>query len=921
MIIDGISLRKHAFPQKIKDRRFCPRSLYEEVRDVRTWMNRVVQFAKANKTDGYTLAQIEGDAFEHLVECIIERYGHDDSEVDSVVVGAPHEGYPGIDLLGRTRAGTSHAHQCKFKGGAKKKKLGMDDFSGVARFELTPGSHRTLWTTADGVNSQVEKVFRDHVKVLSIDWLCEALDGDDSFWADAYAGKFEAEVKRRNGLIDDEKLSFANPDRSYQMDALKKFKEEVEKNSQNLKGRYIYPTSAGKTLIEALILNHQLTRLDGFGVHVVIAPRIALLTQLMREFREFIGDKYDQIGFHSGEQEYEGGDYDQILKLSVQRKTTKIKKVLSEVERARRDDFPLVIFSTYHSLHKLVRKEISLETMIADESQYCISKRYFESVQNIDSKVKLYFTATERRATTGQRRNNNVEAFGEILGTEQIEVLVKRNILAEPRLLLLIGKSDSIASDSDDKNILDVENRDEDEEDAIAKHLIDLTGHVAEEQRKRVNDALPAKTLFACKSAKHIRIILGEKNLKSLKNRVKDIDPNRGHAIFTISAETGAKVDGEKVSRGDFLKRLGEHKGNALVFHHDILSEGIDIDGITGVAILRNMRYAKTLQTIGRCLRPYKDDVSLKPHAFVSVPVINGDVRDSDLLENTIRQMLTSGIDVNYEDINIRFLDKDPPRRSPEPNGSRQGRGKWSDGGQPSFGLDLHQERLKDVVHEVKILTEKVKEEMEEKEHAIMLIRVVTDDFVSDLLDGNYRQGGTPLDKDLATSRNQHHIVERVWETGRFKDSKLLKTKDGFKPMRPVTPIKIVKDHVDRIGYVDRKSVLTFNIEYVPYLKEKGAEVVLATKYFCGNTKTVAESQVIEAEYLELGTVMKRNMKFDVVVGNPPYQERKEGYKKSQDMWPFFVESAVEILKENGTLALIHPPGWRNSGGGVLENT
>ena len=819
-------------------------------------------------------------------------------------------------LIGKTHAGKPHAHQCKFNSSAVKK-LGVAEIDSFAKLELAPGSRKTLWTTAKGINPQVEKLFREHVQVLSIDWLCETLDNDDNFWTNAYAAKFESEIQHRNGLIDDGKLNFTNPDRSYQLKALETFKEEVAKNPHDLKGRYVYPTSAGKTLIEALIARHQMERVSGFGAHVVVAPRIALLTQLMREFRKLIGDKYGQIGFHSGEHEHEGRDYDKILNLAVQRKTTNIDKVLSEISRARENDYPLMIFSTYHSLHKLVRKEISLETMIADESQYCISKRYFESVQEINSKVKLYFTATERRAEVGMRRNNNVAAFGEILGQEFIEVLVKRSILAEPRLLLVIGKSQS--EDPNDKNIPDID--EEDEENAIAKHLIDLAGHIAEEQRNKVNDALPAKTLFACQSAKHVRIILGEKNLQSLMDRTREIDPDRGHAIFTISAETGAKIDGQKVSRGEFLKKLGEHQGNALIFHHDILSEGIDIDGITGVAILRNMRYAKTLQTIGRCLRPYKEDVSLKPHAFVSVPVINGNVLESDLLENTIRQMLTSGLDMNYEDIDIKFLDKDPSLHPMPPGGGESGSGTVSPPGGQQPGLDLRQELLAEVKHKMKILTEKVKEEWEEEQHKVMLTQQVTAAFIADLLDGKYGSGKKPLNEDLATCRNRHHIIDRIWETGRIKDSRHLGTKDGTKPMRPLTPLKIVKEHVDRIGDVDGKAALTYNIEYVPYLKEQGADVVLATKSYCKDSKTLAESQVIEAEYMELETVMKRDMKFDIVVGNPPYQEKKVGHKKSQEMWPSFVESALTILKDEGTLALIHPPGWRNFGGGVLENT
>lgn len=51
------------------------------------------------------------------------------------------------------------------------------------------------------------------------------------------------------------------------------------------------------------------------------------------------------------------------------------------------------------------------------------------------------------------------------------------------------------------------------------------------------------------------------------------------------------------------------------------------------------------------------------------------------------------------------------------------------------------------------------------------------------------------------------------------------------------------------------------------------------------------------------------------MIGNPPYQERKPEYKKSQAIWNEFVEHSHKILKDGGRLAMIHPAGWRNFGG------
>ena len=56
------------------------------------------------------------------------------------------------------------------------------------------------------------------------------------------------------------------------------------------------------------------------------------------------------------------------------------------------------------------------------------------------------------------------------------------------------------------------------------------------------------------------------------------------------------------------------------------------------------------------------------------------------------------------------------------------------------------------------------------------------------------------------------------------------------------------------------------------------------------------------------------DMKFDVVVGNPPYQI-KVGPRKTEPIWDKFVFKGFDLLNENGFLMLIHPSGWRNVDG------
>jgi|TARA_B100000902_G_scaffold310113_1_gene299632 hypothetical protein len=65
-------------------------------------------------------------------------------------------------------------------------------------------------------------------------------------------------------------------------------------------------------------------------------------------------------------------------------------------------------------------------------------------------------------------------------------------------------------------------------------------------------------------------------------------------------------------------------------------------------------------------------------------------------------------------------------------------------------------------------------------------------------------------------------------------------------------------------------------------------------------------------EYINKGVV--DNMKFDVIIGNPPYQ-LQVGPSKTEPIWNKVVEKSIEQLKDSGEISVIHPIGWRAVGG------
>ena len=83
-------------------------------------------------------------------------------------------------------------------------------------------------------------------------------------------------------------------------------------------------------------------------------------------------------------------------------------------------------------------------------------------------------------------------------------------------------------------------------------------------------------------------------------------------------------------------------------------------------------------------------------------------------------------------------------------------------------------------------------------------------------------------------------------------------------------------------------------------------KIVYNDKYtsFCNRIKNKYPNiTVMQGDFLDL----EFDMKFDVVVGNPPYQD---GDNPSAKLWNRFVETSFRHTKDNGVLSMIHPLVW-----------
>ena len=120
-----------------------------------------------------------------------------------------------------------------------------------------------------------------------------------------------------------------------------------------------------------------------------------------------------------------------------------------------------------------------------------------------------------------------------------------------------------------------------------------------------------------------------------------------------------------------------------------------------------------------------------------------------------------------------------------------------------------------------------------------------------------------------------------------------------------------------------RKHILE-NMLYMVEVSEKS--IFILNKVFCGKTIDNKEgydlnlfhgSFVDGSNYTDINNpdpVYNPNFGFDVIMGNPPYNQGGVG-KGGGVFWKKFVDKSLDTLNKNGYLTMIHPTGWRKPSG------
>ena len=141
--------------------------------------------------------------------------------------------------------------------------------------------------------------------------------------------------------------------------------EALQSMADNDLGQVIVPTGGGKTMCMIHDVIREITDCDYEKTFVVVAPRILLAEQLCKEFIEILDINFSTsisyMHVHSG-------------KVDGMYNTTKPFEIQEFVESCTGHK---MMFTTYHSLHRIEESGVDVDTIYFDEAHNSVQKNFF----------------------------------------------------------------------------------------------------------------------------------------------------------------------------------------------------------------------------------------------------------------------------------------------------------------------------------------------------------------------------------------------------------------------------------------------------------------------------------------------------------------------------------------------------------------
>lgn len=447
----------------------------------------------------------------------------------------------------------------------------------------------------------------------------------------------------------------------------------VTKTFYNYKGIVCLPTGTGKTFCQAAIIANDILMNPGqFRMYVVNAPRIILTYQLLKEVYSFLtsnGIEARYMFVHSGGKTNESELEDVRISSNLDGNDipfaeigsgTSVEGIRDMMDKAKEQCLPLIFFSTYNSADKIeiarqsYKQPISI--VVNDEAHYLVQEQFHDILHTLSASRCYFFTATTIHTPSDKGRGmNNKELYGEVLYSMTPREAIDLGKMIRPRLHIV--KTDNVYTSED-----------------FDKSLSKIIYESFYQHKVAIGDKLSPKILISVKGTQDMKKFLSSVECSNLRKE--------GVEIYAVASneEIGNDANGVKVRRQDFLKAL-KQAGNdktkqIIVLHYDILAEGIDVSGFTGIMPLRSLNKSKFLQTFGRAARLDKEDrIQIeqgnmlpneldklnKPYAYIIIPnVIHSNEDDKENLIQLITELRDYGFNPSEDIISSSMVNGIP---------------------------------------------------------------------------------------------------------------------------------------------------------------------------------------------------------------------------------------------------------------------
>lgn len=152
-----------------------------------------------------------------------------------------------------------------------------------------------------------------------------------------------------------------------------------------------------------------------------------------------------------------------------------------------------------------------------------------------------------------------------------------------------------------------------------------------------------------------------------------------------------------------------------------------------------------------------------------------------------------------------------------------------------------------------------------------------------------------------------NRVPKQIWQD---PDVKILDPAAGIGNYPVVMFYKLMKGLEKKIPDTQkRKKHILEKMIYIIEINGNNSHVIKKLL----DQKNIYKLNIVTESFFEnkliVNNIDLKSIKYELIIGNPPYNEN--GNNKGKPFWPQFVYESLSLIKSNGYLCFIHPPGWR----------